>query len=734
MDPQLRFNNESIDNIYFSAYKDYLTIDTINEQRNKNKFNEQTSKFPKKSSDRLTQQKVDIYNIERGIVFPLINKYFGKQSSSRSQLVDNDLPDVPWEETFSGTRRAMQWLETPHMLVKQYQDWAGFSQNWLVNLLKESTNLVVPFFSQLKIEIMKQVDTFSTVFTFFMDLQTLAGYVPMKYRKMSDDPVAWLTNDVDSLYDRDWWADAFARTFKSNFNEPKTSFLTMEEFIHSPWLWATEGATAYSKATLDGETVRTKFGAAISLTADDLMSMVYTPDEGDYDRRIGVFIKPDEIGYKRRLIANVPLGQYILAAYIRYVLEYFNGLNPTYMKLSPSIVEKLTVVGYLRQSVNMTPVDESAYDYHFTRSTWLGFIQFIKTVVPEDASSLFCQMFENTDWVQGQETGQWRKGMPSGLALTSYLNSWVNYIKQTTIAPGLINWAAGDDSLIVGPDLDLTELSESYSKFGADVNAYKNWKSRKYAEYLKNVYYTQGVTGYPARIFASLTWQGAEFAVEPNSKLSELAELWKQLFDRFQLRFEENIVARDLARAVSKKINNFNKDTARKYLHSPKAYGGFGFLPYNDIIFDWKTVEPREKQQYQNITIRMPPVVVSYKSVFTLTLRNRPIRTGVSVYTGDPFILPKITNMYEWERRLNREDLPVRGKYSRFVTELIPLPTIEGVSTSIVSELARQLRFNVYPNLRGNADIQQDRMVMASLLLARTVSNLMFTYGLRSLQ
>lgn len=70
-----------------------------------------------------------------------------------------------------------------------------------------------------------------------------------------------------------------------------------------------------SKALLDGSPVKTKFGAAISMSDSELLNVAMSPDS-----KIGVFLKPDEMGYKRRLIANVSLGGYLAAAYVRYVL------------------------------------------------------------------------------------------------------------------------------------------------------------------------------------------------------------------------------------------------------------------------------------------------------------------------------------------------------------------------------------------------------------------------------
>lgn len=63
------------------------------------------------------------------------------------------------------------------------------------------------------------------------------------------------------------------------------------------------------------------------------------------------------------------------------------------------------------------------------------------------------RFFDLAIWKWDGKSGGWVSGMPSGLALTSFLNSWMNYIKQEAIVPGDLQWAAGDD-VLVSPYVD----------------------------------------------------------------------------------------------------------------------------------------------------------------------------------------------------------------------------------------------------------------------------------------
>jgi len=201
-----------------------------------------------------------------------------------------------------------------------------------------------------------------------------------------------------------------------------------------------------------------------SLSNDEIDELIEEAVNSRQNKKslIGVFIKPDEKGYKRRLIANVPLGGYIIASYIRYLIESFTGPNPLFTKLSPTSDEIINVADILKNHRLALPLDESAYDYNVTRESWLGFLSFLDdTFINNTGVRYFKKYFQHAYWEFEGDKGKWIAGMPSGLALTSFLNSWMNYIKQGTIVPGIINWAAGDDVLTFpyNENVSLNEIS-----------------------------------------------------------------------------------------------------------------------------------------------------------------------------------------------------------------------------------------------------------------------------------
>lgn len=630
---------------------------------------------------------------------------------------NKNLPEKLFKDSFRGVRRALRHLESPQQILEFYIDVARLNPR-VIELLDMPTNVVIPFLSKFKTFLHNNAD-FVPDFRYYMDLANIAGYPAMIDRELSDDPTLWLSTPTESAYTQSWWANAFQCSFNESFKRPRAPQLSYKQFVLNRWLWSTDGATRFSSATLDGEVQRTKFGAALSISDEDLLRHAFLDDDSAFD--IGIFLKPDEMGFKRRLIANVSLGPYILASYIRYLVERFVTDSPLFLKLKLTPADKLDVIDLINKRNVMLPLDESAYDYHVSRESWLGFISFLGSAFPDnDACALFSRYFENAHWSFDGKEGSWLSGMPSGLALTSFLNSWMNYIKQKVVVPGHLAFAAGDD-VLTAPfrDQRLEDIESGYEVFGSAINAAKNWSANKYAEYLKTIYHQGGTTGYPARIFASLIWAGQERTFLPSDRLPELGELFKQFYDRLGQPLDEELVAGDLSRAVSHKVRGFGKTVAKQWLHAPKAYGGFGILPYNELQFRWE-VSVLKRKKWDNVLIRVPEVAL-FDGKVDLKIIHRRLAIDKTIYFGPPLKLPIVTNLKEWEARLNGEDNPIKGNFGKMALDVVPLPTMNGISSANMSAFAKMYQVNVYPQLVGSSDTKLDRLVCASMWLADAV-------------
>lgn len=655
-------------------------------------------------------------------IYPiLIPKTF--QNLEQYEYYDDSYENVPWSMAFEGRRRCMQWLRTPSEMVSQYFSWVGVEASEYVKLLSYPLSYVLPLFKKIKIYCHNNYENFGACCRYFVDLDAISGIPITKIRSSGDDPYKWLTQTVMSLYDRNWWKKQFLETFSQFATHSPSNFLTLQEFALNRWLWVTHGSTKFSKLMLEDKVVKTKFGAAVSLTDDEILKHIDDALAGKPEEQIKVFVKPDEASFKRRLIANVPLGGYIIAAYVRWLLEQYLGKEPGFEKLNTTILDTVNIVRLLKEGRVALPLDESAYDYHVTRDSWLGFFDFLDYAFPGNVGCNCLKRYFNTaNWHFEDTQDKWMKGMPSGLALTTFLNSWMNYIKQKTIVNSDIHWACGDDVLTFpyDKDISLLDIEREYAKFGSEANATKNWRSTRFCEYLKVLYGRYGTSGYPARIYGSLLFSKEPSPTNPNEKLYELTDLWKQFFDRMGLPMDEDLVARDLASAMSKKIPGFNKYTAKLWLHSPKIHGGYGKLPYNDFTFTWE-LEDKIVTSYTLSRYRLPPVV-KYSGKTRLLIGKYKTKES-SFKFGPPATLPPIQTEEDWIRRLNREDIPDRGPFTGMVLDLVPLPVIDFVSVASMSKYAAANYFYCYPNLRGSWNQIANRLISGSKLLARSILN-----------
>lgn len=646
-------------------------------------------------------------------------------------VVNHKITGKRWADTWNGNRRALQTLKNPWTIMDKYCELMGCSSDCMVSMLDWPACAVVACCDYVKVRTHEHFDKLPSEARAFLDIQLFAGYPKMEDRDLSDDPVAWLETDVPSSYDAEWWYNQFTKTFWLANKWPNSLFMNLKTFVCSRWLWITQGASPESRALYDGERWKTKLGAALSLTDDELLSRVDTAitNGGEF----GVFLKSDEKGYKRRLIVNVSLGGYILAAYVRYIIQNFVGDSPAFAKLETTIVDAVDVITLIRQGHLMMPLDESAYDYHVTADSLEGFNLFLVRQFPNSGLEAYVRMCEKSKWRFGDRKGRWKKGMPSGLALTSLLNSWMNYIKQTTIIPtSPIHYAAGDDVLCASKSqIDLDLISREYKKFGADINIKKNWLSYSYAEFLKELYSGEGITGYPARIYASLIYAGRESTFLPSAKLAELSELWKQFFDRMGLPFNETLVAQDLARAISRKVERFTSQTARLWLRTPKALGGFGRSDDASVRFIWKTTV-LEKKKYTELLWSIPPVIVFDDKV---ELRIEKFNSKIiQPQFGPPAKLPPVATLEEWIARLNNEHLDNKyGIFKDMIYGVIPLPTVDFISSRRMSEFATNNLANVRPNIGGGWNKTTNRLINCAKAMRIAVQHYTWRHRLKVL-
>lgn len=639
----------------------------------------------------------------------------------REEYRDYQLPNKPFYEVWHGVRRSLRYLDGPRAIVQWYLSRTGVQVPGLLDLFEQSTQIVVPTLKAITTKMKKNSEQYPPTWRYFCELDLLAGYPRFENRIQDDNPTMWLTSQHAKYQTARWWYTQFNKTY-SKFRTFKRTMPRLREYITARWLWTTDGAAKGSLLTLDDRPIKTKFGLATSLTDEQLIHL-YENSKPE----INIFVKADEKGFKKRLIANVPFKTYIVTSYIlNYFLNHISLQAPWIGTTDMLIEQQVAIIETMRKGTVLVPLDESKYDYHMMRETWLGFIEFIQTFPDlNEAATEMKEIFEQSFWQFEDQKGKWRKGMPSGLAITTFLNSWCNYIKQINIDTHF-NHASGDDALFVDPHhRSLDHISLLYKdKYGSDVNPTKNWISKDECEYLKDIYSKIGIQGYPARVFSSLIWADKDPTVDPLSKLYELSELWKQFYDKLGVPMDEEVVCRDLSLAVRYKLKGFNKNMARKWLHAPPSHGGGGFYPFNDFSFHFK-VDEHSVMQYRGAILKLPQIMYSTKWSFSISRFD--VFSKRQFRFGKPPKLPDITNLKEWEARLNLEDIPGPKKYRSEYFDLIPLPRLPYISTATMSKFAKKFKMYKYYNyISGSSNIVKLRYLDGCRKLIDIVRSFMY--------
>lgn len=647
------------------------------------------------------------------IVANKIDSLYSKFSLDKHNL---DFPDIPWGEIWNGKRRAFNFLKDSQSIMNYYFKLCQIAQpRCLQYICSVSCQKAIPFLRSITDYIKLHFNDLPPIAYMYCEIQQLMGFPDSKNRTQDDDPVQWLSVDSADTHSKEWYEQNIIELFsKGNINQP---FLSYNDFVLRRHTWVSPGSSNTSKLLLDGDRIKTKFGAAVSLPDNELLDIAHARPGLD----LPIFIKPDEKGIKKRLIASVNLSGYIKAAYIRYLIEQLH-INNKFMKDSLDLDDDYEVISLLRDGRVAIPIDESKFDYHVSRAAFLGFNSALKRIFPDNEGvSIFLDWFMSPPkWGYENMTGPWLKGMPSGLALTSILNSIFNYCKQKDLESP-IHYALGDDVLIFNDNYSLQQIADHYATFGAEVNPHKNFRSNQYAEYLHFLFTRFGKTGYPARIFGSLIWGQSLPKVDPSSKLFETALLFKEFYDRALLPLEEHIICSDLSRAVSNTLNGFSRSEAQKWLHIPRALGGFGLTPEMDLSFSVKSTTSLKKY-YQDNIIKLPPVIVKKVNSYQFSKFKRH---NSKFRFGPVFSLPPLDSVERWEQRLNMEEQEVTSLQYEYGLATIPLPCVPFVSESRMSMLSNYYGFNAYPNVSGSASARISRFLDGAKKLKDVVFDMM---------
>lgn len=431
-----------------------------------------------------------------------------------------------------------------------------------------------------------------------VDLGVLVGYPKTEDRVFKDDSVrSWLCDPMpDIALDVGRLKDLIHKCL-GGVTRNESGFQNFKDFLLARYTWMNDGACKYSVLKKNGSKVRTKKGAALSLSDRELLRAVSfhtIKNEG-----LRTFVKTDEKGLKGRFVVNAAFGHYVRSKFfIDYIIDNTHSKHPSLTLYSKEDIN-FKIMRSLKKYFHI-PLDFEAFDHWIHSAFFEAFHLWCSEHLTGDfkEQEAFCHSLfgvMNVYDEKGVRVGVWKKGVPSGLYATAFLDSLFNLVAQLYIedeSGGKYRSLAaqGDDGDLecsVPPSLD--EIAVIVEKIGMKVNVQKNWHTVGMTEFLKQVITEDNVFQYPSRSFASLAWAfPASFQnTVPVDKLVNLASLWKEFADRSGW-WDEDVVVDDLFAGVKHTLR-WGKQKIRAWLHTPSAVGGFALYPLAlNYRFSWK--------------------------------------------------------------------------------------------------------------------------------------------------
>lgn len=449
-----------------------------------------------------------------------------------------------------------------------------------------------------------------------VDWGGLVGYPSVKDRTYKDDVAKWLIKPGLAMELKDSYLDRLIdRVLGEVVNKPWPKFT---DWLYKRWTWVTDGASKYSTIEVEGERMKTKLGAALSLSDKELYQAV--SKEAIMRDGLRAFVKPDEPGIKGRYIINAPFGLFVKW---KYILDYLIACTPLKSPLLAQFRTAqeriLTIMTSIASGVQHIPVDVESFDYNIHKRLWDVLHRYLKRKLPDTMQWLVLELSEYVGTLpvfdqNGKLIGVWKKGMPSGLFITMFMDSVWNLMAQFHVAevlPDIIpGFAQGDDGdLEEEKDVDMELVKDAYLDIGMFVHPGKNWKTQGVTEFLKTIITKSEVFQYPMRAIRSLLWAFPDFRNNTiAAKLQTLAVVWKEVIDRVGYsKFLYDSMIKDIHAGVLDKLK-WSQQKVKLWLHGLPALGGFGLVP---VQFDYyfKIDSKRERMQVKGLRFRNYPLL-----------------------------------------------------------------------------------------------------------------------------
>lgn len=401
-----------------------------------------------------------------------------------------------------------------------------------IKTIKGSNN-IFDFLSDISIVAKHNGERFHRHWRFFVDLANLGGYQEADASAFAESVKFWIQGETHfgEIPGFDEYFEAVTDELYSKidfFNEVED--ISVDEFVARRDLWGASGGLllrGWRKWQHPGGIKNTKSNYSILTTAEAVKNEMFSSG-----MQTATAIPKYEFG-KVRAIINSDLTLYLQMSWLSMVIE---GL----LRNIPGIVLSYDEDGRVKMEERIAnsfengllkyPIDQSKFDHKPTKAFIIKLLLFLKKIWMRKSvhklegeiiwDKLIYSM-SNCSVKVGDEVLEYRKGLLSGWRWTTLLVTLTNYI-ELQMAEKIVEKIEGrkllasfeamgdDDRLELRSRGDVMRINLIYKALGLEVNPKKTFLAKDRDEFLRKVY-TQGmVSGYPARILASILYNKRE--------------------------------------------------------------------------------------------------------------------------------------------------------------------------------------------------------------------------------
>lgn len=317
-----------------------------------------------------------------------------------------------------------------------------------------------------------------------------------------------------------------------------------------------------------------------------------------------MFLKPDELEKLRTIVVgDVPT--LLKMSYLDvFVQEALRGC--TKIPLFWSDEQRRKFWAAVREGSNDTatwkfPIDQSAFDEHVSLEILLDVVGWLVELAVMTAvdqapvrrvGELLLRALDGgiLETAEGYQVPI-KKGVLSGWKWTALLDSLINYLQFCEICDFVgVDLSRVSDVAFQGDDVTATFLDPldpvavyaGYKRYGLEVNPFKFWIEPGRNEFLRKVGEGGRIFGYPARLVSGLLWH------RPRSAPTYDEETWHEMQDSWAKLVSRGGVREVVERCVieeAERVFKIPKDEAYALVHTPRTFGGAGWMPYGATFF-----------------------------------------------------------------------------------------------------------------------------------------------------